>query len=131
MHCQEKSDVEAPAPTPALAEARETVVALTRQAGKVQQECGLDILPGEFVRSVLKWGLTEVQTLPLLAVCNVCYGVRIFCTYVMLRHFVSPTMTSWDELLVNAQFAINSAWQESVQNTPFLPQLQEVTLTAP
>lgn len=59
---QEKSDVEAAAPTPALAEARETVVALTRQAGKVQQECGLDILPDEFVRSVLKWGLMEVWT---------------------------------------------------------------------
>lgn len=36
------------------------MVALTRQAGKVQQECGLDILPDEFVRSVLKWGLMEV-----------------------------------------------------------------------
>lgn len=57
---QEKSDVEALAATPALAEARETMVALTRQAGKVQQECGLDILPDEFVRSVLKWGLMEV-----------------------------------------------------------------------
>ena len=57
---QEKSDVEAPAATPALAEARETVIALTRQAGKVQQECGLDILPDEFARSVLKWGLMEV-----------------------------------------------------------------------
>lgn len=57
---QEKSDVEAPASTPALAEARENVVALTRQAGKVQQECGLDILPDEFPRAVLKWGLMEV-----------------------------------------------------------------------
>ena len=28
-------------------------------------------------------------------------------------------MTNWDELLVNAQFAVNNAWQESVQNTPF------------
>ena len=37
----------------------------------------------------------------------------------MLRHFVSPTMTNWDELLVHAQFEINNAWQESVQNTPF------------
>lgn len=36
----------------------------------------------------------------------------------MLRHFVSPTMTDWDELLVHVQFAINNAWQESVQNTP-------------
>ena len=37
----------------------------------------------------------------------------------MLRHFVSPTMTNWDELLVHVQFAVNNAWQESVQNTPF------------
>ena len=37
----------------------------------------------------------------------------------MLRHFVSPTRTHWDELLVHAQFAINDAQQESVQNTPF------------
>ena len=52
--------MEAAAATPALAEARETVIALTRQAGKVQQECGLDILPDEFARGVLKWGLMEV-----------------------------------------------------------------------
>lgn len=57
---QEKSDVEAAAATPALAEARETVVALTEQAGKVQQQCGLDILPAEYARNVLKWGLMEV-----------------------------------------------------------------------
>ena len=37
----------------------------------------------------------------------------------MLRHFVSPTMTNWDDLLVHAQFAINNAWQESVQSPPF------------
>ncbi len=36
------------------------MIALTRQAGKVQQECGLDILPDEFARGVLKWGLMEV-----------------------------------------------------------------------
>ena len=59
---QEKSDVEAAAATPALAEARETVVALTEQAGKVQQQCGLDILPAEYARNVLKWGLTEVTS---------------------------------------------------------------------
>ena len=37
----------------------------------------------------------------------------------MLRHVLPPTMTNWDELLVHAQFAIDDAWQESVQNTPF------------
>ena len=45
---------------------------------------------------------------------------RMNCTVGdMLRHFVSATMTNWDELLVHAQFAINNAWQELVQNTPF------------
>ena len=66
---QEKSDVEAAAATPALAEARETVIALTRQAGKVQQDCGLDILPDEFARSVLKWGLMEVHLRIFAALC--------------------------------------------------------------
>ena len=37
----------------------------------------------------------------------------------MLRHFVTRAITNCDELLVHAQFAINNAWQESVQNTPF------------
>lgn len=36
----------------------------------------------------------------------------------VLRHFVSPTMTVWDEHLSLVQFAINSAWQEMVQETP-------------
>ncbi len=44
---------------------------------------------------------------------------RMNCIEDMLRHIVSPAMTNWDELLVHAQFAINNAWQESVQNTPF------------
>ena len=35
------------------------------------------------------------------------------------RHFVSPTQDDWDEHLDAAEFAINNAWQESVQNTPF------------
>lgn len=59
--------MEAPASTPALAEARQNVVALTQQAGKVQQKCGLDILPDEYARNVLKWGLMEVSpALPCL-----------------------------------------------------------------
>jgi len=36
----------------------------------------------------------------------------------MLRHLVSPTHDDWDELDM-AEFAINDAWQESVQKTPF------------
>ena len=37
----------------------------------------------------------------------------------VLRHFVSPNMTDWDQHLPLAQFAINNAWQETVQQTPF------------
>ena len=37
----------------------------------------------------------------------------------MLRHFVSPVQDDWDEYLDVAEFAINNAWQESIQNTPF------------
>ena len=38
----------------------------------------------------------------------------------VLRHFVSPNMTDWDRCLCLAQFAINNAWHETVQQTPFL-----------
>lgn len=75
--------MEAPAATPALAEARETVVALTREAGKVQQECGLDILPDEFVRSVLKWGLMEVCKLTVRLV--VAIAIRCCCNTMALH----------------------------------------------
>ena len=37
----------------------------------------------------------------------------------MLKHFISPTQDEWDQHLDAAEFAINNAWQESVQNTPF------------
>jgi len=37
----------------------------------------------------------------------------------MLRLFVSPIITNWDELSVHAQSAVNNTWQESVHNTPF------------
>lgn len=36
----------------------------------------------------------------------------------VLRHFVSPTMTDWDKQLSLVLFAINNAWQETVQETP-------------
>ena len=38
----------------------------------------------------------------------------------MLRHYVSPTHHDWDEHLDMAEFAINDAWHESVQETPFM-----------
>jgi len=37
----------------------------------------------------------------------------------VLRHFVSPNMTDWDQHLCMAQFAMNTAWHETIQETPF------------
>ena len=36
----------------------------------------------------------------------------------VLRHFVSADMQDWDQHLSSVQFAINNAWQETVQETP-------------
>lgn len=58
---QEKSDV-APELPPALAAAVEQLSAIAWQAGAVQAEAGLPLLPDEFQRQVLKFGLTEVRT---------------------------------------------------------------------
>ena len=44
----------------------------------------------------------------------------------MLRHYINPKQDNWDKLLGPAQFAINNAWQESIQNTPhFLVTLRQ------
>jgi hypothetical protein len=53
--------VEAAPPTEALAEACQHAAALAWQAGQVQQECGLDILPDEFARGALRFGLVEAR----------------------------------------------------------------------
>ena len=37
----------------------------------------------------------------------------------MLRHYVNPNQNDWDTYLTVVEFAINNAWQASVQNTPF------------
>ena len=37
----------------------------------------------------------------------------------VLRHFVSPRMLDWDKHLCMAQFGMNSAWHETVQETTF------------
>jgi Chromo (CHRromatin Organisation MOdifier) domain len=37
----------------------------------------------------------------------------------MLRHYVSPYHDDWDVKLAAAEFAVNNAWQDSIQNTPF------------
>jgi antiviral helicase SKI2 len=56
---QEKTDVE-PALPPRLQQARDDAVALAFNAGTVQQACGLDLLPEDFVLGTLKFGLMEV-----------------------------------------------------------------------
>ena len=38
----------------------------------------------------------------------------------MLRHYVSPTQQDWDVHLPLVEFAINNAYQESTQTTPFM-----------
>ena len=38
----------------------------------------------------------------------------------MLRHYVSPSHHDWDEHVDMAESAINDAWHESVQGTPFM-----------
>jgi hypothetical protein len=35
-----------------------------------------------------------------------------------LRHFVGPYLTDWDEYLAIADFAMNNAWNQSIQKTP-------------
>jgi hypothetical protein len=37
----------------------------------------------------------------------------------MLRHYVNSRGTNWDEFLPAVEFAVNSAWQESVRAVPF------------
>ena len=37
----------------------------------------------------------------------------------MLRHYVNPKQDNWDDLLPAAEFAVNNAFQESIQDTPF------------
>jgi hypothetical protein len=38
----------------------------------------------------------------------------------VLRHYINPSHTSWESLLPWAEFAVNSAFQESIKTTPFL-----------
>lgn len=60
---QEKVEEEPAAPTAALADALDHTIMLAHQAGQLQRDCGLDILPDEFVKSTLKFGLVEVRHL--------------------------------------------------------------------
>jgi hypothetical protein len=38
----------------------------------------------------------------------------------MLRHYVSPEANDWDRYLDLAEFAMNDAWHEGLESTPFL-----------
>ena len=57
---QEKVDKEPAAPTAALGDALDNTITLALQAGQVQRDCGLDIMPEDFVKATLKFGLIEV-----------------------------------------------------------------------
>jgi len=51
-----------------------------------------------------------------------------------LRHYAAAQQDDWDEFLASAEFAINNAHQESVQNTPFVLNYgrhPRIPLTAP
>jgi hypothetical protein len=37
----------------------------------------------------------------------------------MIRHYVGPYHDDWDHYLPMVEFAINNAWQRSIENTPF------------
>ena len=45
---------------------------LAVHAGQVQRDCGLDIVPADFCKETLKFGLMEVLTLPLLSFTSEC-----------------------------------------------------------
>ena len=38
----------------------------------------------------------------------------------VLRHYINPSHTTWESLLPWVEFAVNSAFQESIKTTPFL-----------
>ena len=37
-----------------------------------------------------------------------------------LRHFIGPYHSAWEDGLAVVEFAMNNAWNESIQNTPFM-----------
>jgi hypothetical protein len=57
---QEKSELEPEMPTAALTEACQQAADLAWMAGQTQQDCGLDIIPDEYMRAMLHFGLVEV-----------------------------------------------------------------------
>ncbi len=63
----------AKAPNEKLEEARQQMQALAVQAGQVQQDCGLDIVPTDFCKEVLKFGLLEVNAHTVLRALHMKY----------------------------------------------------------
>ena len=37
----------------------------------------------------------------------------------MLRHYITPKMDNWDDMLPVLEFAINNSYQDSIKDTPF------------
>ena len=83
----------APAPNEKLEEARQQMQALAVQAGHMQRDCGLDLVPAEFCKEVLKFGLLEVMhqmsLLPSVPqqphCCAECWHPDCATTHVMLQ----------------------------------------------
>lgn len=48
-----------------LEEAREHMKALARHSGEIQRDCGLALMPDDFCKEVLKFGLMEASLLLL------------------------------------------------------------------
>ena len=67
----------APAPNEKLEEARQQMQALAVQAGQVQRECGLEIVPADFCKEVLKFGLLEVSCTGAFKLCAFGYAVVV------------------------------------------------------
>ena len=48
----------------------------------------------------------------------------------MLRNYVEPTQDDWDEHFTAAEFAINSAYQQSIKTSPFMLNYGQNPLTS-
>ena len=64
-------------PTPALEEAQALTLQAALAAGQVQEQCGMQLAPEEFVTGALKWGLMEVR-LRAARLCRHCVPASAF-----------------------------------------------------
>ena len=79
-------DEEPAAPTAALGDALDHTIMLAMQAGQVQRDCGLDILPEDFVKGTLKFGLVEVSNAG--GIRKPALDCRSLSKYLSIRHLV-------------------------------------------